>query len=335
MSTASTPNWMKRSRVRSAVCPSSRAAVWIRPASGGEARLVLPLVLAAVDHDAVRPKVDQQRDPGVVGQGGDGRGQLARASRGGDRIERHRPEQGPPVGRLRTLGEQVAGDHIQLVAGGVGEGESVRAVRLLPDRRPRGGHRVRDPTDIDVDPAAQRSRLLQPVERDRRIAAQRIAEPVGADRLIGEQGPPERQQGIGIGRADREPEGLQRRRIRVQAQLPGRRRDRSGQFHLGPGQVGRAGRTDPDPHSARAQVQIGQAGSACGVGQPGDPADQFGAGRLRGSVEPGAHPRPEGPPVSTGLLELTHAQSVHGRSVGPLPDIPLPVPPTRVGRAQK
>jgi hypothetical protein len=272
------PNWTKRRRVRSATSSSSCAAAWTRP--------------AAVDRHAVRPQVHQERYARVVSQTGHGRSERGCLHRTRGRIEGHCSEQHLPIGGLRRVRELTARDQVDLVPFGVGEGELPGAVRLLAKGPLDGVHRFGRSADIEVDPIAQRSRLVKAVERDRRIPSQSVRQAVVTGRLVGERRTPERHHRLRVSCVDREPHGLQRGWIRGQPQVLRRRRDGAGKLHV---------EIDPDPNPAGAKVHVRQAG-----GQVGDAADERSAGGLRRRVEPGTRAAAEDPPVldPAGLLEL-------------------------------
>lgn len=103
----------------------------------------LPAVLGTVDHDTVGPQVDQQPEPGVIGQVGHRGDQLDRLPGRGRAVEGHRAEGGRPItGRL--LGCQLpARTEIDLVAVDIGESDLPGSGRLLTDRRPCRLDRVR------------------------------------------------------------------------------------------------------------------------------------------------------------------------------------------------
>ena len=196
--------------------------------------LVLPLVLAGVDRDALRTEVHQQRQPSVVGQTGDGRSQLSGASRLVDGVEAHRAEQDAPIGGLRPVAEHVNRHDVRLVPLGVGERGVVVAdmSRTAADGLQRFAGRCIRARDVDVDPIAERTWLILLLEPDRRVPPHRVDEVVVTHPLVPERGVPERHHRGPVERIERQLHVLDRRRNRGQVEVPRRRRHRTGHLHI-------------------------------------------------------------------------------------------------------
>ncbi len=281
------PNCTKRSRDGSGD-ETEVARGGLDPAGQVGEPIVLPQILAGVDGDAVRPQIDHERHTCLVNQRGHGGGKL-RCLRGrGGRVEGHPTEDDPPI---RTVGELLVSDDVCLVSLGVRH----RVVVLPGERHPAAGclgrrhsGRQRPRTaDIDVQAIAQRPRLGQLVERERRVSPQRVGQPAVAECSVAQYDVPERNHLGRVGGPDPQLHSLQHRRIGGQPQLVRSGRDRPRQLHL-------AGPADPDLDPTVTQVDLRQAGTV--RGQFGDPADQRRAGGLRRRLEPGADARSKCPP---------------------------------------